>query len=133
MNGNTPYAGLPGTTQAGHRTTADLPDLSSDEKRRFRQDVTRIAAHTREFLPDDYVIDASVSHGAGGPQARVAVQPPVGHPVTAGFQPDEEDFEADAEEIVGDDDRREVARGLAASAALQVKQHIGDSVTPTAR
>lgn len=131
MNGNTPYAGLPGTAQAGHRTNADLPELTSDEKRRFRRDVSRIAAHTREFLPDEYVIDASVSHSAGGPQARVAVQPPVGHPVTAGFTPDEDDFEAG--EVVEDDDRREVARGLAASAALQVKQHVADSVTPTAR
>lgn len=131
MNGNTPYAGQPGTTEAGHRTAADLPELSADEKRRFRRDVSRIAARTREFLPDEYVIDASVTHSAGGPQAQVAVQPPVGHPVTAGFTPDEDDFDAD--DVVGDDDRQEVARGLAASAALQVKQHVADNVTPTAR
>jgi len=131
MNGNTPYAGQPGTTQAGKRTTADLPDLSTDEKRRFRRDVTAIATRTREFLPDEYAIDADVSHGAGGPQARVAVQPPVGHPVTAGFTPEEEDF--DAGQVVDDEDCQEVARGLAASAALQVKQAVADNVTPTAR
>ena len=131
MNGNTPYGGLPGTTQAGRRTNADLPELTSDERRRFRRDVTRIAARTREFLTDEYVIDASVNHGAAGPQARVAVQPPIGHPVTAGVTPDETDFEAG--EVVDDADRQEVARGLAASAALQVKQHVEDGVTPTAR
>lgn len=131
MNGNTPYAGRPGTTQAGKRTSADLPDLSSDEKRRFRQDVSRIAARTREFLPDEYAIDSDISHGAGGPQARVAVQPPVGRPVSAGFTPEQDDFDADR--IVDEEDAQEVARGLAASAALQVKQAVSDNVTPTAR
>ncbi|AGN00893.1 hypothetical protein L593_04720 [Salinarchaeum sp. Harcht-Bsk1] len=131
MNGNTPYAGQPGTTQAGKRANDDLVDLSSDEKRRFRQDVTRIATRTREFLPDEYAIDADISHSAGGPQGRVAVQPPVGHPVTAGFTPNEEDF--DAENVVDDEDVGEVARGLAASAALQVKQAVANNVTPTAR
>jgi hypothetical protein len=131
MNGNTPYAGQPGTTQAGKRANADLVELSNDEKRRFRQDVTRIAARTREYLPDEYAIDSDISHSAGGPQARVAVQPPVGHPVTAGFTPNEEDF--DAENVVDEEDVGEVARGLAASAALQVKQAVADNVTPTAR
>jgi len=131
MNGNTPYAGQPGTTQAGKRTSADLVELSSEEKRRFRQDVSTIAARTRDFLPDEYAIDSDISHSAGGPQARVAVQPPVGHPVTAGFTPDEEDF--DAENVVDEEDVAEVARGLAASAALQVKQAVADNVTPTAR
>lgn len=131
MNGNTPYAGQPGTAQAGKRTSADLPDLDPDAKRRFRQDVSRIADHTRDFLPDEYAIDADISHGAGGPEARVAVQPPVGRPVSAGFTPGEDDFEA--ERVVDEEDCQEVARGLAASAALQVKQAVSDNVTPTAR
>lgn len=131
MNGNTPYAGQPGTTQAGKRANADLVELSHEEKRRFRQDVSSIAARTRDFLPDEYAIDADISHSAGGPQGRIAVQPPIGHPVTAGFSPNEEDFEA--ERVVDEEDVDEVARGLAASAALQVKQAVADNVTPTAR
>ena len=131
MNGNTPYAGTPGITQAGRRATADLPDLTADQKRALRQNVARIAAQTREFLPDEYLVDADVTHGASGPQARIAVQPPIGHPVSAGFAPEDDDFEEDP--LIDDEDRSEVARGLAASAALQVKQAIQSDVTPTAR
>ena len=130
MNGNTPYAGLPGVTQAGRRTAADVPALTGDQRRTLRRDVSRIAARTREFLPDEYVVDAEISTGIAGPQVTVAVRPPIGHPVSAGFSPTLED---DPDELIGADDRDEVARGLAASAALQVKLAVGDDVTPTAR
>ncbi|MCU4740641.1 DUF5811 family protein [Halobacteria archaeon AArc-m2/3/4] len=137
MNGNTPYAGLPGETQAGHRAAADVPELSGAQKRALHRDVSRIAAQTREFLPDEYIVDADIASGVGGPQVRVAVQPPIGHPVSAGFTPDlEEPVDTDTEiveEAITADERSEVARGLAASAALQVKQAVSDSVTPTAR
>lgn len=131
MNGNTPYAGLPGVTQAGHRAAADVPTLTGDQKRALHRDVSQIAARTREFLPDEYVVDADVTQGVGGPQVRVAVRPPIGHPVSAGFAPDVEE----GEELVAidADEQSEVARGLAASAALQVKQALGDDVTPTGR
>ncbi|MFC4247338.1 DUF5811 family protein [Natribaculum luteum] len=132
MNGNTPYAGLPGVTQAGHRTAADIPDLSRDQKRTLHRDVSRIAARTREFLPSEYVVDSEISQGVSGPQVTVAVQPPIGHPVSAGFSPELEVGET-PEEIITADERDEVARGLAASAALQVKQAINQGVTPTAR
>lgn len=131
MNGNTPYAGNPGITQAGKRATADLPELTRDQKRTLRQDVSRIAARTREYLPSEYVVDSEISHGSGGPQVTVAVRPPVGHPVSAGFTPDEDDL--DGEDLIAAEDRNEVARGLAASAALQVKQAMQEGVTPTAR
>lgn len=131
MNGNTPYAGTPGTTQAGKRASADLAELSAGQRRALRENVTRIAARTRSFLPDEYIVDSDVSQAAGGARATVAVQPPVGHPVSAGFSPEGEDFEDD--ELISDDDEFEVARGLAASAALQVKQAVQDDVTPTAR
>lgn len=131
MNGNTPYAGLPGSTQAGKRASADVPDLTADQKRRLRDDVSCIAARTRDFLPDEYVVDGDVSNGVGGPQATVAVQPPVGNPISAGFTPDVEEFGEGA--LIDPEDQAEVARGLAASAALQVKQAISGSVTPTAR
>ena len=130
MNGNTPYAGLPGVTQAGHRAAADVPTLTRAQKRTLHRDVSRLAARTREFLPDEYMVDADVSQGIGGPQVTVAVRPPIGHPVSAGFAPE---FDEPTEEIIAPDERDEVARGLAASAALQVKLAIGDDVTPTAR
>ena len=130
MNGNTPYAGLPGVTQAGQRAAADVPELSRDQKRVLHRDVSRIAARTREYLPDEYIVDANVSHGVSGPQVTVAVHPPIGHPVSAGFTPALED---DRDELIDADDRDEVARGLAASAALQVKLAVGDDVTPTAQ
>ena len=130
MNGNTPYAGLPGVTQAGQRAAADVPELTLEQKRVLQRNVTQIAARTREFLPDEYIVDADVSDGVGGPQALVAVQPPIGHPVSAGFTPD---IEAAPEDVITEDDRDEVARGLAASAVLQVKQAVSNDVTPTAR
>ena len=130
MNGNTPYAGLPGVAQAGQRASADVPTLTGQQKRTLHRDVSRIAARTRELLPDEYVVDADVSNGMQGPQVTVAVRPPVGHPVSAGFSPD---IEADTEELISPDDREEVARGLAASAAYQVKQAFSDGVKPTAR
>ncbi|RZV11687.1 DUF5811 family protein [Natrinema hispanicum] len=132
MNGNTPYAGLPGETGAGQRAAADVPDLSSAQKRLLHRDVSRIASRTREFLPNEYVVDADVSSGMTGPQVTVAVRPPVGHAVSAGFTPDLEDAVA-AEEVITADERDEVARGLAASAALQVKQAVNDSVRPTGK
>jgi len=91
MNGNTPYAGLPGETGAGQRAAADVPDLSSAQKRLLHRDVSRIAARTREFLPNEYVVDADVSTGMTGPQVTVAVRPPVGHAISAGFTPDLEE------------------------------------------
>ncbi|WP_267640855.1 DUF5811 family protein [Haloarchaeobius amylolyticus] len=131
MNGNNPYAGLPGSTQAGKRADADVPELSPDQTRALRRDVTAIAAQTRAFLPDEYVVNGDVTQGVGGPQATVAVRPPAGHPVSAGFTPNLE--EAGDDYCIDPDEQAEVARGLAASAALQVKQAVQDSVTPTAR
>ncbi|QLG49509.1 DUF5811 family protein [Natrinema halophilum] len=131
MNGNTPYAGLPGETGAGQRAAADVPDLSSAQRRLLHRDVSRIAARTREYLPNEYIVDADVSTSLTGPQVTVAVRPPVGHPVSAGFTPDLD--EAAAEEVITADERDEVARGLAASAALQVKQAVSDNVRPTGK
>ncbi len=128
MNGNNPYAGVPGEVRAGRRAPADVPELSPDAKRDLRRSVAAIAARTREYLPDEYDVGSDLSAGGDGAQATVAVRPPIGHPVSAGFVPADE-----PEEAISDDDREEVARGLAATAALQVKQALGDGVTPTAR
>src|SRR6056297_1126273 len=130
MNGNTPYAGVPGKTQAGHRAQTDVPELSPEQKESLRDSITDIASRTREFLPDEYVVGSKVADDGNGPQAQVSVQPPIGHPVSAGFRPDIDDFDG---ENLDSHDEDEVARGLAASAAMQVKQFMGDDLTPTAR
>ena len=123
MNGNTPYAGRPGTT--GYGPT----ELSTEELRRLRRALAGIADRTRAYLPDEYVVGADLSTGVRGVEATVAVRPPAGDPVSAGFTPDRGAL-ADG---IGSDDREEVARGLAASAALQVMGAVGDDFTPTAR
>lgn len=127
MNGNTPYAGLPETTEAGKRIE-EMPELTATQRRTLRADLSQITRRVREYLPDEYVVGAEVSQGQSGPEAMIAVQPPIGHPISAGFQPD-----LDGEEYITENDREEVARGLAASAALQVKYAINDDIPPTAR
>ena len=133
MNGNNPYAGLPGVTGAGQRAPADVPEVTGGQRRALQRDASLLAARTRELLPDEYVVDAEVSTGLGGPQVTVAVHPPIGRPVSAGYTPDREGVADPDAEVITSEDRDEVARGLAASAALQVKWAIGDDVTPTAR
>lgn len=118
MHGNTPYAGNAGIDEPVEMTAA--------QRRALRSSTTRIAARTREFLPDEYVVGSEISTGMnGGPQVTVAVRPPIGNPVSAGFEPDFADGEGE-DVLIPADEREEVARGLAASAALQVKQAIGD-------
>jgi len=123
MNGNTPYGGRPGT--AGYESA----ELSAEEIRRLRRALAGIADRTRAYLPDEYAVGADVSTGVQGVEATVAVHPPAGDPVSAGFTPDR----AALSEGIGTEDREEVARGLAASAALQVMGAVGDDFTPTAR
>jgi hypothetical protein len=117
MNGNTPYAGRNDVVEAGKRMDADVPEVAPDHRRALHASVRNIAARTREYLPDEYVVGSEVQGGTDGLRATIAVRPPVGNPVTAGFEPDPE---TDAD--LDDDELTEVARGLAASAALQVKQ-----------
>ncbi|WP_458209744.1 DUF5811 family protein [Haladaptatus sp. NG-SE-30] len=134
MNGNTPYAGIPDVTQAGQRASVDVEELSPEQKRALRNSVSDIATLTRRYLPDEYVIGSQVTNGATGPQATVSVQPPVGHIVSAGFEPERDELDGEHDDdLIDADDRDEVARGLAASAVLQVKQAVEDKITPTAR
>ena len=126
MNGNNPYAGRPGTFDAGR---AGESDLSTEDVRHLRQAVAGIVDRTRDYLPDEYAVGSEVSAGARGVEATVAVHPPAGDPVSAGLTPDRTTIA----EGIGHEDREEVARGLAASAALQVMGAVGDNITPTAR
>ncbi|MWV64787.1 hypothetical protein GRS48_08120 [Halorubrum sp. JWXQ-INN 858] len=125
MNGNNPYAGPPGVTDAGEPAAVDL---TPDQERRLRRTVAGIVTRTESYLPDSYVVGSELSVGAEGAQATVAVNPPAGHPVSAGFTPDADELDAG----IADADADEVARGLAASAAVQVMNAVGD-VTPTAK
>lgn len=122
MNGNAPHAQEIGTQ-------AEV-DLTPAQRRVLRDGVAAIAAQTRDLLPAEYTVGGEVTRGADGPRVTVAVRPPIGNPVSAGFEPN---FAEDDTEPISDSDRTEVAHGLAASAALQVKRAIGDEIPATAR
>jgi hypothetical protein len=130
MNGNNPYAGSGNVVNAGERMGGDAPKITPENRRALSEGVARIATRTREFLPTDFAVNATISAGVHGPQVTVAVEPPVGNPVSAGFEPELDDGDDD---FISTDDREEVARGLAASAALQVKYALGDDVDAAAK
>ena len=122
MNGNYPGSG------AGIIDTQSTDvDLSGGQKRALRTAVASIVAETESYLPEGYHVGSELQDG--GPAATVAVDPPAGHPVTAGYTPDVDELEAGLD----DETQREVAQGLAASAVLQVMDAVGDGITPTAR
>ena len=108
--------------------TADV-ELSVEQRRTLQAGLDTVAARTREYLPDEYVVGAQIVAGTDGPQGTIAVQPPVGAAVSAGFTPDFEE----PNEGIAEEDRTEVARQLAASAALQVKRAVSDGITPVGR
>ena len=123
MYGNTPYAGQPDGAE-------ERVSLSPATRRALQRGVSRVAAKTRRYLPDEYLVGSQVGQTAEGPRVTISVQPPVGNPVSAGFSPD---ADADPDEPIPAEDEEEVARGLAASAALQVKQAMGEDVPPIGR
>jgi hypothetical protein len=126
MNGNNPYAGPSGVVEAGRPEDVDL---SPEQKETLREAVTNIVTITESYLPDGYAVGSELSYGTNGAQATVAVRPPVGHAVSAGFSPSIEELTSGLD----DEDREEVAKGLAASAAAQVMNAVGDEIEPTAR
>lgn len=126
MNWNDSYGG-PNAT-GGRGGTNGGSDV---ENRTLRSNAKTVAAQVRHLLPTEYDVTGDVTDGTSGPQAIVAIQPPVGPAITAGFGIEEY---ADANgSSIPDNERDEVASGLAARAALQVKQAVGDAITPTAR
>ncbi|EMA08406.1 DUF5811 family protein [Haloferax denitrificans] len=127
MNGNNPYAGAPGVTGAG-QASADR-ELTVEQMDALRRAVAGIVSRTESYLPEGFAVGSELSTGSTGPLATVAVHPPVGHPVSAGFSPDADELDAG----LTDEDRNEVARGLAATAAFQVMSAVGDDLTPAAR
>ena len=94
----------------------DVESLSPDQRRRLKRDLAQVAERTRELLPGEFVVGSELSAGTNGPEGTVAVRPPVGHVVSAGYTPE------NTEVAIPDDQRDDLAQGLAASAALQVKR-----------
>ena len=125
MNGN--YTGSGGQPVGEGRTTS-IEELSAGQKDALRHAVAGIVAETESYLPEGYQVGSELAT-ASGATATVAVDPPAGHPVTAGYSPDPDELDGglDAET------QREVAQGLAASAVLQVMNAVGDGITPTGR
>ncbi|WP_436926315.1 DUF5811 family protein [Halosimplex amylolyticum] len=117
MYGNTPFGdeGL------------DPETLTPDQRRQLERDLSLVAQHTRKLLPAEFVVGSDLTAGTDGPEATVAVRPPVGPVVSAGYTPEE------ADATITEDERTDLAQGLAASAALQVKQALSGSTSPTAR
>jgi len=128
MNGNTPYAGRSDTVEAGKRMSTDVAEVTAEQRAALQEGASDIADRTREYLPDEFTVGAEVTNGATGPKVTVAVRPPVGNPVRAGFEP-----EFDGDEELGDDELTDVAQGLAAGAALQAKIAVGEDAELAAR
>ncbi|MGM0604050.1 MAG: DUF5811 family protein [Halobacteriota archaeon] len=127
MNGTNPYMGAPGGLEASQPTHS--VELSGEQKQVLRREVAGIVSRTQSYLPEGYHVGSELSFDGDGPLATVAVEPPAGHPVSAGFSPEVDDLETGIDET----DAAEVAQGLAASAAMQVMSVVGDGVTPTGR
>ncbi len=110
----------------GQPTTVE--ELSAGQKDALRHAVAGIVDETQSYLPEGYQVGSELAT-ASGATATVAVDPPAGHPVTAGYSPDPDELDSglDAEA------QREVAQGLAASAVMQVMNAVGDGITPTGR
>ena len=125
MNGN--YTGSGGQPVGGSQSTT-AKELSAGQKDALRHAVAGIVDETQSYLPEGYQVGSELAT-ASGATATVAVDPPAGHPVTAGYSPDPEELSdgLDAET------QREVAQGLAASAVMQVMDAVGDGITPTGR
>jgi hypothetical protein len=105
----------------------DATSLTPEQRRSLERDLSQVAERTRTLLPSEFVVGSELSTGANGPEATVAVRPPVGSVVSAGYQLD------DPETTIDEDERDDLAAGLAASAALQVKDRLAKDNNPTAR
>lgn len=99
MHGNSPHAG-----------PADA-EPSVESRSALRRELVDVASSTRALLSDEFVVGAEISGNTDGLRATVAVQPPAGSVVSAGFDPGEDDPTAES-----------LARELAAGAVLEAKR-----------
>lgn len=117
MYGNSPLGG-----------DTEKVTLTPDQRQALSRDLASVAARTRELLPGEFVVGSEVSDSETGPRATIAVQPPVGSVVSADYRPDDPESAT-----ISSEERDDLAQGIAASAALQVKQVMGDDTSPTAQ
>lgn len=85
----------------------DAPELTSEQRRHLRAQGTAVAARTRELLSEGFVVGSELVENHDGVRATVAVRPPSGTVVSAGF------------ELAEADDADDLARQIAAGAALE--------------
>ncbi|WP_276249724.1 DUF5811 family protein [Haloarcula rara] len=117
MYGNSPFGG-----------ETEKVTLTREQRQTLRRDLASVAARTRELLPGEFVVGSEVSDSETGPRATIAVQPPVGSVVSADYRPEDPESAT-----ISADERDDLAQGIAASAALQVKQVMGEDSSPTAQ
>ncbi len=101
--------------------------LSPEQRRLLRRDLSDLTARMRDVLPSEFVVGSEITSDDTGPQATVAVQPPMGAVVSANFTPADDEARIDEEEL---DD---IVHSLAASAALQVKNAMGGDAPSVAQ
>lgn len=101
--------------------------LTPEQRQLLRQDLSTLAARMRDVLPPEFVVGSEITSDDAGTRATIAVQPPMGAVVSANFTPKADDARIDDEEL---DD---IVHGLAASAALQVKNAMGDDAAQVAQ
>jgi len=93
-----------------HGNHDEPTELTTDERRQLRAGGTAVAARTRELLSREFVVGTELVDSHDGVQAAVAVQPPNGTVVSAGFQ---------LSELAEDGDTDDIAQQIAAGAALE--------------
>lgn len=104
----------------------DAPEeLTEDEREMVQEELSAVVTRTRRLLPGEFVVGSELAAGADGPTATVAVQPPVGRAVRANYTPSDAGFDEGS--------RDELAAGLAASAAVQVREALRNDAAPAAR
>ncbi|MEF8789745.1 MAG: DUF5811 family protein [Haloarculaceae archaeon] len=106
MHGNTPHAGPQDGTA----------ELEPEQRRALRSDLAAVTSEARALLPDGYLVGGEIVDGTDGPAGTVAVRPPVGAVVSV--------------DLAGEATTAELARQLAAAAALETKRNSGAADRP---
>ena len=108
--------------------TPDPVELTPEQRTSVQNGVSAVVARTREYLTDEYVVGSELSES--GLEAMIAVQPPIGNPVSASLQTE---LGGDGPTIIDSDEQAEIAKGLAASAAHQMMLALGEEFEAAAR
>lgn len=106
MHGNTPHAG----------PEDGAAELEPEDRRALRSDLAAVTSEARALLPDGYMVGGEIVDGTDGPAGTVAVRPPAGAVVSV--------------DLSGEATTAELARSLAAAAALETKRNSGAGDLP---